>query len=34
MINLVRRPDRYGRMEIILEELGIKWRHFPAGDGR
>lgn len=34
MINLERRTDRYEKMNVSLRELGIKWRHFLAVDGK
>lgn len=34
MINLKRRRDRYERMDMTLKELGLKWKHFEAVDGK
>jgi len=34
MINLKRREDRYERMKLSLRELGLKWKHFEAVDGK
>eukprot|EP00111_Clytia_hemisphaerica_P009761 TCONS_00028618-protein len=34
MINLKRRTDRYERMALTLKELGYKWKHFEAVDGK
>lgn len=34
MINLKRRKDRYERMRDTLAELGLKWKHFEAVDGK
>ena len=34
MINLKRRKDRYTRMKLTMQELGLKWKHFEAVDGK
>ncbi|XP_047134313.1 procollagen galactosyltransferase 2 isoform X1 [Hydra vulgaris] len=34
VINLIRRQDRFKKMSFLLKELGFKFRHFEAVDGR
>ena len=34
VINLLRRKDRYKKMDASLRELGISYKHFPAVDGK